>query len=63
MMQGVPLSANALLTHGDALEAVVVEDLLVDVSTREATHYKNPSFELSTNLRGQDGFKSIGLTE
>ena len=47
MMQGVPLSANALLTHGDALVAVVVEDLQVYSSTREATHYKNPSFELS----------------
>ena len=48
---------------GDALGAVVMEDLQVDGTAGEAEHHKNPPFQCNFTLRGQDGTENICLAK
>ena len=55
--RGCSQCKGASESTGDALGAVVMEDLQVDGAAGEAEHHENPSFQCDFALRGQDGPK------
>ena len=58
-----PQSKCSPESSGYALGAVMMKDLQVNCTAGEAEHYEDPSLELNTTLRGQNGSEDVRFTE